>query len=84
MPKGAWTEKDERQYKAVKKSCVKKRGRRAEWLCTKIAAATVNKSRAVRGVTRTIGKHCPRGTVPLKSSKTHCYDRHTRKRVRRS
>lgn len=83
MPTSSWTKKDERQYEAVKKSCLRKRGRKATWICTKIAAATVNKGRAQRGETVTFGRHCPRGTRPLKSSKTHCYNPHTRRRVRR-
>lgn len=84
MPQGSWSAKDERQYEAVKKSCLKKRGRSANWICTKIAASTVNKGKATRGETKTIGRHCPRGTVPLKTSKTHCYNRRTHKRVRRT
>lgn len=84
MPRGSWSAKDERQYKAVKSSCLRKRGRSAGWLCEKIAAATVNKGKADRGETRTTSGHCPRGTVPLKSSKTHCYNRRTHRRVRRT
>jgi len=81
MPRGAWTPKDERQYRHVKASC---EARRPAAPCAKIAAATVNKIRAVEGRTQTFGRHCPRGTVPLKGTKAFCFDRHTRRRVRRT
>lgn len=47
MPRGAWTNKDERQYKHIFKSCMAAsyRGKR---VCQRIAAATVNKYRSHR------------------------------------
>lgn len=48
MP-AAWSAKDERQYKHILKSCVK-RGRKPK-RCKSIAAATVNKQRAEEGRT---------------------------------
>lgn len=84
MPRGAWSPKDERQYRHVRSSCMKSKGPGHASVCTKIAAATVNKLRAVQGRTLTFGRHCPRGAVPLRGSKTHCYDRHTHRRVRRT
>jgi len=49
MP-AAWSRKDERQYKAIVKSCVRRRGVK---VCKRIAAATVNKRRRAEG--RTFG-----------------------------
>ena len=51
MPRGAWSAKDERQYAAIKKSCVASRGKRQTKTCTRIAAATVNKRRREEGRT---------------------------------
>ena len=50
MPQKAWTAKRERQYKHIK-SEVKKRGR-SEETAERIAAATVNKTRAAKGETK--------------------------------
>lgn len=47
MPK-AWSKKDERQYKAVLKSCLKKDGRKTK-SCKSMAAAIVNKRRSSEG-----------------------------------
>lgn len=49
MP-AAWSKKDERQYKAIKKSCLS-RDRRRTRSCTRMAAATVNKQRRKEGRT---------------------------------
>jgi len=49
MPE-AWTNKDERQYKKIKKSATK-RGR-SDKVAKRIAAATVNKRRAAEGRTK--------------------------------
>lgn len=46
MPK-AWSAKDERQYKHILKSC-----KHGEKTCKRIAAATVNKTRAKQGRTK--------------------------------
>jgi hypothetical protein len=78
MPRGVWSKKDERQYKAIVSSCSKPKK-----VCRRIAAAVVNKRRALEGRTKTIGCHCPKGTRPLKSDKAKCYNARTRKRVRR-
>lgn len=45
-----WSAKDERQYKAIKTSCLKKDARRTR-ACPRIAAATVNKQRRAEGRT---------------------------------
>lgn len=50
MPQKAWTEKRERQYKHIKASA-KKQGR-SEGTAERIAAATVNKTRADKGETK--------------------------------
>lgn len=84
MPRGFWSSKDERQYKHVKASCVRRKGPGHVKVCTKIAAATVNKLKAERGETRSFGRHCPRGTRPLAGDKTRCYDPSTRRRVSRT
>ncbi len=81
MPQGAWSDKRERQYQHVLDSCVM-RGKPLE-VCRKIAAATVNKTRAIRGESKTAGCHCPRGTRPLKSDKAYCYDPKTKCSKRR-
>jgi len=47
-----WSAKDERQYKAIKKSCLK-RGKKPPKVCTRMAAATVNKQRRAEGRTLT-------------------------------
>lgn len=49
MP-AAWSNKDERMYAAIKKSCVARGDRRTK-TCTRIAAATVNKRRRKEGRT---------------------------------
>lgn len=51
MP-AAWSAKDERQYKAIKASCLR-RGKKAPRVCTRMAAATVNKQRKKEGRTLT-------------------------------
>jgi hypothetical protein len=81
MPAGVWRAKDERMYEHVKSTC-RSSGKKLS-TCTRIAAATVNKYRAEMGLTKTVGCHCPRGTRPLKSDKTHCYNPKTRKRPSR-
>jgi len=80
MPRGAWTKRGERQYSAVLRSCLKKRGKAA---CKSMAAAVVNKRRALEGRAKTVGCHCPKGTRPLKSDRKRCYNPSTRKRVLR-
>lgn len=53
MPRSTWSAKDERQYKHIKKSCAKKcRSKKCMTKCTRIAAATVNKTRAKQGRTK--------------------------------
>lgn len=47
MPK-IWSKKDERQYKAIVKSCLKKDARKTK-SCKSMAAAIVNKRRAFEG-----------------------------------
>jgi hypothetical protein len=49
MP-AAWSKKDERQYRAIKKSCLARDARRTR-ACPRIAAATVNKQRRKEGRT---------------------------------
>lgn len=49
MP-AAWSAKDERMYRAVKASCLKKDARRTR-ICPRMAAATVNKQRRAEGRT---------------------------------
>ena len=46
--KGKWTAKDERQYKHIVKSCSAGRKKRSLKTCKRIAAATVNRDRAVK------------------------------------
>lgn len=77
MPTGTWTPQRERQYEHILVSCTD-RGRPLA-TCKRIAAATVNKTRAVSGESATVGCHCPRGTRPMSSSRK-CYDPSTRKR----
>lgn len=58
MPKGAWSAKDERQYKHIVKSCTarkKCKTKKCKTTCTRIAAATVNKGRQKRGETAVRG-----------------------------
>jgi len=50
MPRGAWTEKRERQYDHIK-SNLEKRGRPEE-TAERIAAATVNQTRTAKGETK--------------------------------
>ena len=50
MPQKAWTAKRERQYKHIKEN-EKERGR-SEGTAERIAAATVNKTRAAKGETK--------------------------------
>lgn len=82
MPRGTWTPKRERQYEHILESCVD-RGR-ALSTCRRVAAATVNKQRALSGESVKVGCHCPRGTIPLKTDKAHCYDRRAHRSVRRT
>jgi hypothetical protein len=82
MPRATWTAKDERMLQHVKDACYA--SGRPRKLCTKIAHATVNKYLAVHGRTKTVGCHCPRGSVPLKRDRMHCYDPHTRRRRSRT
>jgi hypothetical protein len=49
MP-AAWSKKDERQYRAIKASCLARDARRTR-ACPRIAAATVNKQRRKEGRT---------------------------------
>lgn len=51
MPRGAWNKKDERQYKAVLKSCLARDGRKTK-KCKSMAAAIVNKRRSAEGRTK--------------------------------
>lgn len=48
MPVGAWTKKDERQYEHILESCRSGKKRRSLKTCKRIAAATVNATRARR------------------------------------
>ena len=82
MPQAAWSKKRERQYEHILQSCVSK-GARKLAVCRTIAAATVNKQRAVSGESVTVGCHCPRSTKPLKSDKDYCYSAKTKTRVPR-
>ena len=50
MPRGAWTDKRERQYDHIK-SNLEKRGRPEE-TAERIAAATVNQTRTAKGETK--------------------------------
>jgi len=50
MPQKVWTEKRERQYEHIKEN-EKERGR-SENTAERIAAATVNKTRAAKGETK--------------------------------
>ncbi len=50
MPEKAWSEKRERQYKHIKES--EKESGRSEKTAERIAAATVNKTRAEKGETK--------------------------------
>ncbi len=52
MPQGAWTDKRERQYDHIK-SNLEKRGR-PEQTAERIAAATVNQTRAAMGETKAV------------------------------
>lgn len=78
MPRGIWSEKRERQYEHIVASCTDRGGSYDR--CRRVAAATVNKTRAVKGESATVGCHCPRGTRPLKSDKSRCYDPSKHKR----
>jgi hypothetical protein len=80
MPSNTWTPQRERQYEHVLESCLE---RRPLAVCRKIAAATVNKTRAVKGESATVGCHCPKGTRPLAADKKRCYNPKTRRRPRR-
>jgi hypothetical protein len=80
MPAAAWTERRERQYEHILETCVDKGRPLAR--CKRIAAATVNKQRAVSGESATVGCHCPRGTRPMKGS-SRCYNPRTRKHPQR-
>jgi hypothetical protein len=51
MPKGTWSTRRERQYEHILERCIE-RGRRSLKACKRIAAATVNKTRAARGETK--------------------------------
>ncbi len=51
MPRTAWTEKRERQYEHIREN-EKERGR-SEDTAERIAAATVNRTRAAKGETKT-------------------------------
>jgi hypothetical protein len=82
MPQAAWSKKRERQYEHILQSCVAKGSRKLS-VCRTIAAATVNKQRAVSGESATVGCHCPRSTKPLKSDKDACYSAKTKTRVPR-
>ena len=48
-----WSDKDERQYEAIRASCLARDGRKTR-ACKRIAAATVNKQRRREG--RTLGQ----------------------------
>jgi hypothetical protein len=61
MP-AAWSKKDERQYKAIVKSC-----RKSKTTCKRIAAATVNKRRRQQGRTGGSRCSCPRGSTQTRS-----------------
>jgi len=47
MP-SSWSKKDERMYKHIKASCLKRDARKTK-TCTSMAAATVNKQRSMVG-----------------------------------
>lgn len=80
MPIGAWSKKDERQYKAIVTSCAS-RGR-AKSTCTRIAAATVNKRRVREGRAKKGACQCPAGSRRMKSKTGFCYNPKTRRRRR--
>jgi len=46
--RAAWLPKDERMYKHIKASCLKRDARKTK-TCTSMAAATVNKQRSMVG-----------------------------------
>lgn len=50
MPAASWSAHDERKYKAIRKSCLARDGRRTK-ACSRIAAATVNRDRRAEGRT---------------------------------
>ena len=82
MPRGAWTEKDERQYEHVKSSA-KKRGASSK-RAKEIAARTVNKERRLEGRTankRTQGTGKP-GTRMEATSKDELYNRAKRLNIK--
>lgn len=79
MP-SSWSPQRERQYEHILDSCLE---RRPLALCKRVAAATVNKTRALKGESKTVGCHCPRGTKPLRNATSRCYDPATHRRVAR-
>lgn len=66
----SWSAKDERQYIAILSSC-RKRGRGAKE-CKRVAARTVQKTRAKSGRTKRAVASCPRGYRKTKNGK-RCY-----------
>jgi len=58
MPKAKWSAKDDRQYKAIFKSCFRKKGKTRK-SCASMAAAVVNKRRTHEGRTWTFRKGSP-------------------------
>lgn len=81
MPTGTWTPQRERQYEHIVVSCTDRGGSYER--CRRIAAATVNKTRAVKGESATVGCHCPRGARPLRGDKARCYDPRAHHKVAR-
>lgn len=75
MPE-AWSDKDERQYQAIREECLIRRGkgRKAVAECERMAAATVNKTRRKEG--RTLGKAAPRPLVSTETAKERIRERH--------
>lgn len=48
MPRSRWSKKDERKYKHILHSCKTGLRKRSKKTCQRIAAATVNRDRALR------------------------------------
>ncbi|MBL0920661.1 MAG: addiction module toxin RelE [Phycisphaerales bacterium] len=76
MPPKAWSAKDERQYKHVRKS--EKEQGRSDDRAEEIAAATVNKQRAKEGRTKTASKKAAKKSTK-KASKASSRKRTTKK-----
>jgi hypothetical protein len=76
MPRATWTAKDERQYKAIVKNCTK-----TKKVCRRIAAATVNKRRALEGRTKKYGCVNRVGITLRYSLDSYLGDRHADRKI---